>query len=65
MVLHPQGGAVCNDVCWKADIGFLVVFHRYVSSIVHRFRDNEVLLQTENDVINIFPQVERAIMVSS
>ena len=35
--------------------GFLFVFHRNCSSIMHRFRDNEVFLQTENDVISISP----------
>ena len=42
MVLYPLGAlyAVCNDGFWKADYGFLVVFHRKCSSIIHRFRDN-------------------------
>ena len=33
----------------------LVVFHRNCSSIIHRFRDNRVFLQTGNDVISISP----------
>ena len=55
MVLYPQEAlyAVSNDGFRKADYGFLVVFHRNCSSIIHRFRDNEVFLHTENDVINI------------
>ena len=31
------------------------MFRRNCSSIIHRFRDNEVFLHTENDVINISP----------
>ena len=51
------------------------MLHSKFSSIIHRFRDNEDFLQTENDVINISPpggrcvqfsttEFERAMMVS-
>ena len=57
MVLYPLGAlyAVPYDGFWKADYGFLFVFRRNCSSIIHRFRDNEVFLQTENDGISISP----------
>ena len=57
MVISRLGAlyAVCDDGFWKADFGFLVGFHSKYSSIIHRFQDNDVLLHTENDVINITP----------
>ena len=57
IVLYTLGGAVriFNDGFWKADYDSLFMFRRNVSSIIHRFRDNEDFLQTENDVINISP----------
>ena len=39
-----------NDGFWK---GFLLVLHSKFSSILHSFRDSEMFLQTENNVINI------------
>ena len=47
--------AVCYDGFWKGDHGFPLMFHGKFSSNTHRFRDNEVFLRTENDVINISP----------
>ena len=47
--------AVPDDAVEMAVYDFLVVFHRSCSSNMHSFRDNEVSLRTESDVIVICP----------
>ena len=46
---------ILNDGILEGDNGFLIVFNSNFISVMHRFRDNEVFLQTENDVINYPP----------
>ena len=46
---------VFNDGIWKGNNFFLLVFYGYFTSIMHRFRDNDVFLQTRNDVMVIPP----------
>ena len=58
--MSPLGGAVyssrwLDDTIWNNDNGFLLVFVSNFTSIMHRFRDNDVFLQTENDVMVISP----------
>jgi len=43
--------AIFHDGFWKTDYDFLIVIHSNVSSAMHGFRDNEVLLPTGHDVI--------------
>ena len=54
--MYLRYGALCivlNDGIWKGNTGFLLVFYSNFASIMHRFRDNDVFLQTGNDVIVI------------
>ena len=44
---------IVSDGIWNHDC--LLVFHRYFSSIKHRFRQNQVFLQTGNIVIIVSP----------
>ena len=57
--ISPLGGAVLctvlNDGMWKGNNGFLLVFNSNFTSIMHCFRDNDVFLQTGNDVMVIPP----------
>ena len=55
--ISPQG-ALCknlNDGIRKGDNDFLLVFNSNFISIMHRFCDNDVFLQTENDVMVLYP----------
>ena len=51
-------GALCSvfnvGIC-KGNDGFLLVFYSNFTSIMHRLRDNDVFLQTGNDVMVIPP----------
>jgi len=52
----PEGAAhPFYEGFWKSDHDFLIAFHRNFLSAMHGFRDNEVLLQAEYDVIMISP----------
>jgi len=46
-----------NEGFWKIDHDFLIAFLYNFLSGMHGFRDNEVLLPTENEVIVLFPLV--------
>ena len=39
----------------KGDYGFLLVFNSNLNYIMYRFRDTDVFLQTENDVMVLYP----------
>jgi len=45
--------AILPDRFWKRDHDFLIVFRSNFVSRMHGFRENEVLLQAEYDVIVI------------
>ena len=45
---------VLDDEIRKNEDGFLLAFYSNFTSIIHRFRDNDVFLQTGNDVMVIF-----------
>jgi len=47
--------AILHDGFCKSDHDFLIAFHSNFLSVMHGFRDNEVLLQTWYDVIVISP----------
>ena len=55
--IYPLGAlcTVLNDGIWKGVNGFLFVFNSNFISIMHRFLDNDVHLQTGNDVIVLSP----------
>jgi len=48
--------AIFHDWFWKSDPDFLIVFYNNFLSVMHGFRENEVILQTRNDVIMTSPQ---------
>ena len=55
---HLRLGAPCsvlNDEIWKGSYEFQLVFYSNFTSILHRFRDNDVFLQTGDDVMVIPP----------
>jgi len=47
--------AIFRDGFWKSDHDFLIALYTNFLSMMHGFRDNEVLLPTGNDVIVISP----------
>jgi len=47
--------AILHDGFWKSDHDFLIAFHSNFLCGMHGFRDNEVLLQAEYDVLVIPP----------
>jgi len=47
--------AILRNEFWKSDHDFLIAFHSNFLSVMHGFRDNEVLLQARYDVIVISP----------
>jgi len=47
--------AIFHDGFWKSDHDLPIAFHSKLLSGMHGFRDNEVLLQAEYDVIMISP----------
>ena len=56
--LSQLGGAVYNnpnDGIRKSENGCLFLFNSNYISIMHRFRDNDVYLQTGNDVMVLCP----------
>ena len=56
--MYLRWGALCtilNDGIRKGENGFLLVFDSNLTSIMHCFRDNDVFLQTGNDVMVIPP----------
>jgi len=57
IMISPPGGASGHfyDEFWMNDHDFLIVFHINFLSVMHGFRDNEVLLQAGYDVIVISP----------
>jgi len=46
---------IFHDAVWKSNHDFLIAFHSNFVSGMRGFRDNEVLLQAEYDVIVISP----------
>jgi len=56
---HRQGSlhAILHDGFWKSNHDFQKAFPSNFLSEMHGFRDNEVLLQAEYDVIVISPPV--------
>jgi len=57
IVISPLGvaHAILHNGFWKSDHEFLIAFHSKFVSVMHGFRDNEVLLQAGYDVIVISP----------
>jgi len=57
IVISPLEGASGEFSCelWKSDHDFLIVFHSKLLSVMHGFRENEVLFQAVYDVMVIFP----------
>jgi len=62
IVIYPPGVAsryftwwILKERPWKSDHDFPIAFHSNFLSAMHSFRDNEVLLPTEYDVIVISP----------
>jgi len=57
IVIFPLVGASgeFHDGISKSDHDFLIEFHNNLLSVMHGFRDNEVLLQAGYDVIVISP----------
>ena len=56
--VYIRQGTLCtvlNNGIWKGNIGIPLVFYCNSTSIMHRFRDNDVFFQTGNDVIVIYP----------
>ena len=56
--IYLRQGALCsvfNREIWGGIGGFLLVFNSNFTSIMHCFRDNDVFLQTVNDVMVIPP----------
>ena len=46
----------CKRGCWKGDPDFILVFNGNHTSMMHRFRYNQVLPLAGNDVIVLSPQ---------
>jgi len=57
IVISPPGvaHAILRDGFWKSDYDFLIAYHSNFLSVMHGFRDNEVLLQAGYDVVVILP----------
>ena len=55
MVLKKAQYKVSNDGLWKDDSNILLVFNSNFIFVRHCLRDNEVFLQTGNDIINAAP----------
>jgi len=58
IIVSPTPGALqanFYDGFYKSDHDFLIAFHRNFLVTMHGFRDNEILLQGEYDVIVIYP----------